>query len=75
MKMNYSIVMYSVPIPWLVIFQGISSASGMTATVAMLALGDAELKYQMLDAISKKGELYLPPSDNVPYYVVIRKIV
>lgn len=73
--MEYSVVMYSVPIPWVVIFQGLCSSSGMTATVAMLALGDAELKYQMLDTISKKGELYLPPSDNVPYYVSIRKII
>ena len=73
--MDYSVVMYSVPTPSLVIFQGLCSAAGMTAVVAMLALGDAELKYQMLDTIGKKGELYLSPSDNVPYSVSIRKII
>lgn len=73
--MEYSIVMHSVLAPSVVIFQGLCSTSGMTATVTMLALGDAELKYQMLDTISKEGELYLQPSDNVPYYVSIRKII
>lgn len=73
--MEYSVVMYSVSSPSYVIFQGLCTSSGMTATVTMLALGDAEAKYQMLDKIGKKDELYLPPSDNVPYYVSIRKII
>lgn len=73
--MDYSVVMYSASTPSLVIFQGLCSSSGMTATVSMLALGDAEAKYQMLDTIGKKDELYLSPSDNVPYYVSIRKII
>ena len=74
--MNYSVVIHTTALaPSYVIFQGLCSESGMTVVVSMLALGDAELKYQMLDTIKKKDELYLPPSDNVPYYVSIRKII
>lgn len=73
--MDYSVVIHTVLAPSYVIFQGLCSASGMTAVVSMLALGDAEAKYQMLDTINKKDELYLSPSDNVPYYVSIRKII
>lgn len=74
--MDYSVVIYTTVLaPSYVIFQGLCSESGMTAVVSMLALGDAELKYQMLDMIKKKDELYLSPSDNVPYYVSIRKII
>lgn len=75
MFMNYSIVFYTTLAPLSIIFQGLATVSGVGAVVSMSTMNEPELKYKYLDVLATEGQVYISPSDALPYQVSIHKIL
>ena len=71
--MNYSIALYSADLGSKPTFVGNATASGASAFVSILSQGDPELKYKLLSQLTVTEMLYLPPTDLIPYAVLITK--